>query len=81
MYVSIGWRINSADRCVHVFMNIPFTHTVVSSTCNPVNDSYRLILSLLPMISREFIFKENTEIKYEKKKNTELTDYLKQAQQ
>lgn len=68
MYVSVGWRINSADRSVHVFMNIPFTHTVVSSTCNPINDSYHLILSLPPMISREFIFKENTEIKYEKEK-------------
>lgn len=31
------------------------------------------------MISGEFIFKENTEIKYEKG-NTELTDYLKQPQ-
>jgi len=83
VYVSVGWRINSADRSVHVFMNIPFTHTVVSSTCNPINDSYHLILSLPPMISREFIFKENTEIKYEKekKKNIELADYLKQTQQ
>lgn len=74
--VSIGWRINSADRCVHVFMNILFTHTVVSSTCNPVNDSYHLILNLLPMTSREFIFKENTEIKYEEKKQKHRADRL-----
>ena len=34
------------------------------------------------MISREFIFKENTKIKHEKeKKNIELADYLKQTQQ
>lgn len=82
MYDFIMWGINAADRSVHVFMNILFIHMVVSSTCNPVNYSYHLILSSQPMISGELIFK-NIEIKYEKgdragrffKTDTTITTY------
>ena len=83
MYDFIVWGINAADRSVHVFRNILFTHMVVSSTRNPVNYSYHLILSSQPMISGELTFKKNTEIKHEKgdragrffKTDTTITTY------
>lgn len=54
---------DATDISVHVF--ILFTHTVVTSICNPVNDSYHLILSSQPMMSGKLNFK-NTKINCEK---------------
>lgn len=61
--VFVIWGSDVADISVHVL--ILFTHTVVSSICNPVNDSYHLILSSQPMMSGELNFK-NTKINCEK---------------
>lgn len=49
-----------------VYLPTFYSPRVVALICSPSNDSYYLILSSQPMISGEFIFKVNTEIKYEK---------------